>query len=320
MTKKFAFTLAEVLIALAIIGVVAAMTIPTFMANTAGQQFKTGLKKSIAVLTQAAAANYATDGYDYGTAYGTAATATVSATDGAITLPAADYIIGFDTETDPAATTDMGNAPSLFHLFQNNLNMKNSKEVVNYAIAGTPIDLSCAGREASVSVGLTDGTSLTFTSTSGALNKRVKSGVTGVAADMTKGGIASLCEPVALGADGKSGGINQGRMFAMEDGSVFTYDPSQGYCSEGNPCYGYLDVNGAAGPNRVVGCTAGKDGWIPSYGREATEATLLANCTVETKDITDIYPVVFYNSSIKPASLAAKAVLYNTKSNQAASE
>lgn len=49
--KSYAFTLAEVLIALAIIGVVAAMTIPTFMANTAGAQFRTGFKKGITVLT-----------------------------------------------------------------------------------------------------------------------------------------------------------------------------------------------------------------------------------------------------------------------------
>ena len=79
MTKRFAFTLAEVLIALAIIGVVAAMTIPTFMANTAGAQFRTGFKKGITVLTQAASANYATEGYDFsGTngAYGATDTTT----------------------------------------------------------------------------------------------------------------------------------------------------------------------------------------------------------------------------------------------------
>ena len=34
MTKRFGFTLAEVLITLGIIGVVAAMTIPTLIANT----------------------------------------------------------------------------------------------------------------------------------------------------------------------------------------------------------------------------------------------------------------------------------------------
>ena len=36
MTKRFGFTLAEVLITLGIIGVVAAMTIPTLISNTNG--------------------------------------------------------------------------------------------------------------------------------------------------------------------------------------------------------------------------------------------------------------------------------------------
>ena len=41
MTKRLGFTLAEVLITLGIIGVVAAMTIPTLISNTNGAQFKT---------------------------------------------------------------------------------------------------------------------------------------------------------------------------------------------------------------------------------------------------------------------------------------
>lgn len=41
--NKFAFTLAEVLITLGIIGVVASMTIPTLMANQQKQQFATAL-------------------------------------------------------------------------------------------------------------------------------------------------------------------------------------------------------------------------------------------------------------------------------------
>ena len=41
MTKRFGFTLAEVLITLGIIGVVAAMTKPTLMNQTQGAQYKT---------------------------------------------------------------------------------------------------------------------------------------------------------------------------------------------------------------------------------------------------------------------------------------
>lgn len=47
------FTLAEVLITLGIIGIVAAMTIPTLMQNMQDQQFKTAFRKASSVLSQA---------------------------------------------------------------------------------------------------------------------------------------------------------------------------------------------------------------------------------------------------------------------------
>ena len=61
---KNAFTLAEVLITLAIIGVVAAMTMPTLINNTNGAQFKTAYKKGLSVLSQAVVMNIAIDDYD----------------------------------------------------------------------------------------------------------------------------------------------------------------------------------------------------------------------------------------------------------------
>ena len=56
---KRAFTLAEVLITLTIIGVVAAITIPSVVANAHQQEFKTGLKKAVAALDQAVQLNIA---------------------------------------------------------------------------------------------------------------------------------------------------------------------------------------------------------------------------------------------------------------------
>ncbi len=320
MTKRFAFTLAEVLIALAIIGVVAAMTIPTFMANTAGAQFRTGFKKGITVLTQAASANYATEGYDFSGTNG------YFGADGA---PAAQYstaggatdgaTIGFNTASVTGEDTyqDLhGDTPSLFHLFQNNLNMKNSNEINNYAVLPADAMLSCSGE--TTGSALVPGAS-TATTINGAvedLNERP-----GVAnAIQGAGGLADLCGGRSL----ENGGINQGRMFQLEDGMVFTYDPAQAYCSESNPCYGYLDVNGPTGPNRVIACSepatngTNNNFWIPTYGRNADPGNLLVDCTVESKDITDIYPVLFYGSAVKPASVAAKSVLYSKKTNQPA--
>lgn len=65
MMKKDGFTLAEVLITLAIIGVVATLTLPALMTNTAEQQAKTALKKGINTLTEAAQMNQAIAGFDY---------------------------------------------------------------------------------------------------------------------------------------------------------------------------------------------------------------------------------------------------------------
>ena len=342
MTKRFAFTLAEVLIALAIIGVVAAMTIPTFMANTAGAQFRTGFKKGITVLTQAASTNYATDDYDFGGTnawYGNSDAAT-TAIAGTLSTGAR---FGFNTDDLPVTETanlDMvSNAKSLYHIFKNNLNLKNSNEVVNYAVGIPDPALDCAGSASiiiePVGVGgertatgkAADATGNTAvldraTYTTNEQNQQVLTS----SATLSVGGLASLCAGRALGENGV-GGINQGRMFMLEDGMVFTYDPAQTACTESNPCYGYLDVNGEKGPNRVISCspTSGdnhkgnNNAYIRGYGRNMTggEADLLmASCTVDAKDISDIFPVLFYGSTVKPASLAAKAVYYSQKSNQ----
>ena len=66
MTKRFGFTLAEVLITLGIIGVVAAMTMPTLMNSTQGAQYKAAYKKALSALSQAITLNVALDEIDFG--------------------------------------------------------------------------------------------------------------------------------------------------------------------------------------------------------------------------------------------------------------
>ena len=93
MTKRFGFTLAEVLITLGIIGVVAAMTMPTLMNSTNGAQYKTAYKKALSVLSQAVVLNVALDDYDLYQA----------------------------TETSTKATD--GSSASLYNLFNNRMNV-----------------------------------------------------------------------------------------------------------------------------------------------------------------------------------------------------
>ena len=60
--KKLGFTLSEVLIALVIIGVLAAIVIPPMMNNTNEREFRTAAKKAISGLDRAIALEYALEG------------------------------------------------------------------------------------------------------------------------------------------------------------------------------------------------------------------------------------------------------------------
>ena len=71
MSKKYAFTLAEVLITLAVIGVIAAITIPVCVTNSQDEAFRSALKKAISGLNQALALEHSLEGYtaqDYSSA------------------------------------------------------------------------------------------------------------------------------------------------------------------------------------------------------------------------------------------------------------
>ena len=94
MTKRFGFTLAEVLITLGIIGVVAAMTMPTLLNSTQGAQYRTAYKKALSVLSQAVVMNVALDDYDLSQA----------------------------TVTNDSTATD-GSSASLYNLFNNRMNV-----------------------------------------------------------------------------------------------------------------------------------------------------------------------------------------------------
>ena len=77
MTKRFGFTLAEVLITLGIIGVVAAMTMPTLMNSTQGAQYKAAYKKALSAISQGITLNVALDGGNFAdTVAGTAGVTT----------------------------------------------------------------------------------------------------------------------------------------------------------------------------------------------------------------------------------------------------
>ncbi|MBR5303580.1 MAG: type II secretion system protein [Candidatus Gastranaerophilales bacterium] len=61
--KKKGFTLAEALVTLVIIGVIAALTIPAILVNTEQHEYKSALKKALSALNQVIELNVALEGY-----------------------------------------------------------------------------------------------------------------------------------------------------------------------------------------------------------------------------------------------------------------
>ena len=61
--RKKGFTLAEALITLVIIGVIAALTIPAILVNTEQHEYKSAFKKALSVLNQVIELNIALDGF-----------------------------------------------------------------------------------------------------------------------------------------------------------------------------------------------------------------------------------------------------------------
>ena len=308
----------EILIALTVVGVAAALVIPSFASNMTGKTNRAKYMKTLSNLSQASTASYALADYDFGGTNGYYGTVEepISTSESPNDVEEAG-VFGYDTlsKADGETYSDLhGETNSLFHIFHDHLELKNSKEVRNYSVSPVLPELSCAGRnepEKEVNIQLSGHkTVATVVIKTEFLPREYY--------DKDKhqgsGGLATLCNGRTLA----EGGINQGRMFMMVDGSVFTYDPAQAYCLESNPCYGYIDINGPEGPNRVVACSQGDDSYITTYSRNADEGMLQGSCTVNNGDMPDIYPVLFYNQVVKPASWAAKAAYYRFGSNQIA--
>ncbi len=260
MTKRFGFTLAEVLITLGIIGVVAAMTIPTLISNTNGAQFKTAYKKALSTLNQAILMNIAMDNEDFST-------------------------IGDDKDTQTNTGT------RLSEIFAARLSGASSTDddIARYFAANTNGFKVGEGADAKTPV-LTYQMACTGTG----LNTKPSVGEGATASECSNGTSTitiNMTEPTASTA----------RVYNMADGTSFIYLNDAYDCTKedavAHKCYGFIDVNGDANPNRVIDCDEGT-------------GTDDVPCTVSSTGVTDIYPVVFYGQTVEPASDAARAVLF----------
>ena len=259
MTKRFGFTLAEVLITLGIIGVVAAMTIPTLISNTNGAKFRSQFKKTISTLNQAGLMSQAQYDFDY--AGTTQKCGEAGATE----------------ETDESGNkTQKAGDPSVEH----------PDSAMSF----------CA---------ILNGT-LTGQTYQGAVNsiKRNNNGAEATYALKTKKTLPDNYTAYLA--------------YTLADGSIVAFSPNATSCEltagsrmngawiDAHPaCLGFIDVNGATLPNREVTCTTEAN----------TKNTVETPCVVknDANHMTDVFPIVFHDATVEPASNAAKYVLTTSK-------
>ncbi len=228
--KKYAFTLAEIMITIGIIGVVAAITIPLLMQNSNSKKFTTQFKKSLSTLNQAAIGAQAQYDLDY------------------------SLLTQINDDATCKSNTLAGGQYNFCGLFNNTL-------------AGQ----TYLGKYGNV-----------------------------------KG--ANLFSPYS--ANVTSFSIENFLFFSFADGAIVAFNPNAKGCGIGvgqtlttekltsslANCIGFIDVNGPTPPNKEVQCAEG-----------TTTISANTTCKVTNGSMGDIFPVVFHDGAVEPATNASLA-------------
>ena len=258
MTKRFGFTLAEVLITLGIIGVVAAMTIPTLIANTNGAKYRSQFKKTISTLNQAGLMGQAQYDFDY-------------------------------AGTSQACSSTRDNAAT-----------ENPTEVMTFCslLNGTLTGQTYQGAVTNIKRQTTDTTGKTQLTPYSIVNQ------------------ASGTLPATY---------TNYLSYTLADGSIVAFAPNAQACelpigqqmngawiTAHGDCRGFIDVNGVTLPNKEVTCTA--ENATTGAGGTAS-VNVETPCVVKNnaQNMTDVFPIIFHDSTVEPASNAAKYVLTSAK-------
>ena len=247
---KFAFTLAEVLITLGIIGVVAAMTIPVLFSNINNAKFRNQYKKAVSTLNQAGLTAQAN--YEYNFA-------------------GANALCGNDKTIAAAQNPEV--TMSFCAIFNSTLKAKTYNGKVG--------DLQ------KMSNGRADGT--------------YELKVRDVINDDYKNYLSySLADGTLIAFDPNA------RNCELSIGNRITQDMFSGPVN-GNDlshCLGFIDVNGVTLPNTEVRCTSGENRVGSGSGCIVTN---------NAGHLADVFPIVFHDATVEPASGAAQFILDSYK-------
>jgi len=250
MKKRFGFTLAEVLITLGIIGVVAAMTIPTLIANTNSAKFRSQFKKTLSTLNQAGL------------------------------MAEAQYDINYGFVNDKCTTPGSDSAANGTRTFCAILNGTLTGQSVSETRENEP--------------------------KSGDLKTNSKWASKFVYYTLADGSMVAVPNSFNKTASGETAASNA---CDLEIGQVINAT----WISDHKDCVGYIDVNGKTLPNKEVTCSVA--GSASGSAKDSAVMDPSAACTVASDNahMTDIFPVVFHNATVEPATDAAKAVLATAK-------
>ena len=261
------FTLAEVLITLGIIGVVAAMTIPTLIQNTNSVKFATQFKKDISTLSQAALMAQAQYDTDYGTT-GAKCGTTEGEDDGAITGSAGGESLATGSNASICGILNSTLAGKTYLGLGNAVQSASDSSKKYVWSTGTQSDGS-------------DSSMMTMTGSRALANMHVYTLADGSLVGVPKDGVGCSLKP---GAQLDAAVLSSG---ALKD------------------CVGFIDVNGTALPNKETICQT----------KSETKLDPSTPCIVtdQASQIGDIFPIVFHDGTVEPASNAGKAVLTRGK-------
>jgi len=214
------FTLAEVLITLGIIGVVAAMTMPTLINSTNGAQYRTAYKKALSVMSQAVAMNIALNDYDL-----------------------SETIAGSNPNAGDNGTVLDGEAQTLYSIFRNRLN------VTKIATGG---DFDADPNSAKFWPVISDNDNADYT-TFADNHSDSNEFVAITPGNVTTNG--SGTNPWS--EDSTMLFMNDGITLIFDNTQEACRQQTPGGNLPDNYCYAFIDVNGQKGPNRVVECDTG---------------------------------------------------------------
>ena len=213
------FTLAEVLITLGIIGVVAAMTMPTLINSTNGAQYKTAFKKALSVMSQAVAMNIALNDYDL-----------------------SEIITGANpSEGEDAANLDE-QPQTIYSIFRNRLNVVKIASGADFN--ATPGDSKyypiLTDRDSADRSGFQEKHTNDNDNDFVATNTTAEGSGTQVGHWDEESTLLFMNDGITLIFDNTQSDCHQATA-NLED----------------NYCYAFIDVNGQKGPNKVVECDTG---------------------------------------------------------------